>query len=462
MIIINKIRINKGRDKMSRDEMKKRSIFSVEGGKIVFKSQVFEQNDWHTKKIPNQSARGDYNQFIKSINLINSKEIDHVTFGNITINQIDKEVISVRQKNRYFLFADYKIYMNSPIFKDVMAKISSQYYRQQSEHIKRKKLKLVRKKIANRVASVAAIAFFTAVSIHLLSDNKVFGMFNETDKESGISSSSSQIEILDEIDEPLETYEDPMLEYGVLEETDDQLVEESSLPAQQTEEQEKSLSIEEKPSQIVEEDSVDFITQIGKMFHMTKSQALTAIESNPQIVESESNPDLGIIRAIAYDYWYKKDILGIDSTPTIENISRQEREQIIVDMAVLHGMDDQETLATILAIHRLETGHGTSNLCVNQNNQGGIIDDGEFLSYPTVAAGAESFVRTVKNQRNSLIGEGIYNYNNTLAENIKDYYCTEEVSGAGPWDDAVDEIKKSILENNELSNYNMDFGSNSK
>ena len=86
---------------MSRDEMKKRSIFSVEGGKIVFKSQVFEQNDWHTKKIPNQSARGDYNQFIKSINLINSKEIDHVTFGNITINQIDKEVISVRQKNRY-------------------------------------------------------------------------------------------------------------------------------------------------------------------------------------------------------------------------------------------------------------------------------------------------------------------------------------------------------------------------
>lgn len=451
--------------------MKERYIFRLEGRDLfVFEYQVFEQNEWHTKRMPNHSKERDYNQLKNAIQEIKTKKIDHVSFGTITINQIEKDLVSVRLKNKYFIFVDFSKYKDRPFFRDAMLKISSQKRKQFYKQTKGKKYKLVRKKIANSVTSVVVIALITATAIHLSSGNKVFGIFNEKDQKNVTSSSqSAQSEIPEEFDESTITYENPMSEYDV-EEIDDELIEDASLPDEQVEAQQDSQvigektteSVEENNSQTVEENTDDFIAQVGKMYHMTREQALTAIETNQDIVEQQSNPELGMIRAVATVYWDKKDDWGLDQTPTVENLSKQEREQIIVDMAVLHGMDDEETLATILAIHRLETGHGTSNLCVYQNNQGGIVSNGSFLSYPTTVAGAESFVRTVKNRRNTLMGEGTYNYNNTLAENIKDYYCTEEMPGAGPWDDEVDNIKMSILENNELSNYNMDFGSNSK
>lgn len=69
----------------------------------------------------------------------------------------------------------------------------------------------------------------------------------------------------------------------------------------------------------------------------------------------------------------------------------------------------------VAAIARHETGNGTSQICVKNNNPGGITSGIGFAKYPTLEAGIEAMVRLLKNE---YIDKG-----RTTIESIGKKYC---------------------------------------
>lgn len=218
--------------------------------------------------------------------------------------------------------------------------------------------------------------------------------------------------------------------------------------------------------------SNDIITFVSNMYHMTPEQIANAITRHPEEVEKYDNLDIGIMRAAAMDYW-DTSVEGINREVEKSSLTSEEKEQVILQMVDMYGIKDTETRATLLAIYRLETEHGNSNLCVNYNNFGGVRGlDGSFLEYPTIEAGADSLVRSVMNLIDRVKEAGVYQENQTIAQNIGLFYCErpkqteetvseeeaseetveeipeelqEELEDQPLWEDVVDQIKDKII-----------------
>jgi len=92
-------------------------------------------------------------------------------------------------------------------------------------------------------------------------------------------------------------------------------------------------------------------------------------------------------------------------------------EMYIVKFANVLGINNEEVLYTMLSIHELETGHGTSKLCLEKNNMGGITfvnpDTGEieFQHYPNAVAGALGFVINFDRIYKATIPDEYHDYN---------------------------------------------------
>lgn len=96
---------------------------------------------------------------------------------------------------------------------------------------------------------------------------------------------------------------------------------------------------------------------------------------------------------------YTLDALN-DQNPIISNKTNEEREADLINIArYIYGINDEEMLKSIIAIHRTETGYGKNAIATEHNNLGGIIDatsdynNPKHYIYKTTEIGAESAIR---------------------------------------------------------------------
>ena len=188
----------------------------------------------------------------------------------------------------------------------------------------------------------------------------------------------------------------------------------------------------------------EMIEEFSKIYYLDYEFVQKLYNENIEQIEKSDNPKKTFI-ILVKNAFYNSDI---DKTPTVSSLSESEKEDYIIYMAKdIYDVQDKELLALILAIHRLETGNGTSRRCIYDNNLGGISDSKGMLTFKTFEIGAECFVRNVTNIVSEAYESSNYNYDLPIEYNIQDIYC-----GDG-WGKEVNKIKNKILNNNELDKY---------
>jgi hypothetical protein len=214
--------------------------------------------------------------------------------------------------------------------------------------------------------------------------------------------------------------------------------------------------IEETPEepQLSEEEALYLsnIEEYSEMFFIDEEKALEIIESNKEEVENEYvNEEVGIIRVLASHF---HDDTSISKTPIVSDITPLEREKLIIQFAKVHGVSDVDTLATMLAVHRLETGKGTSPACIEKNNFGGLRarnrKTGKYyvMSFKTPEIGAEAMVRTFLNIKQKSLNSKNYKPNSSLEENMNKIYCGEDT-----WPSKVTDLKREVISEYNLNDY---------
>ena len=179
----------------------------------------------------------------------------------------------------------------------------------------------------------------------------------------------------------------------------------------------------------------------------TKNLYLNNIEK----INNSSNKYLEIINVL-YDYYTENLYDSVyDSAYIIPNTATDdEMNAAIINYAHINGVYDEEILYTMLAVHELETGYGTSPLCLEDNNLGGNTYGDGFQTYPTYQVGAMDFVSDFIR-----IYEDTYNEYNTIEYNMNPVYCTENMPGVTtPWYQEIAGIKETLRANNELDKIN--------
>lgn len=194
---------------------------------------------------------------------------------------------------------------------------------------------------------------------------------------------------------------------------------------------------------------------ISKIF----SENYTMLLNNDNIEET--------IMRLVYDYYTENLYLELYIEPN--TLSEDEIETYIVKFANVLGINNEEILYTMLSVHELETGHGTSNLCLEKNNMGGITfvnpetGELEFQHYPNAIVGALGFVINFDRIYKSTIPDEYSDYNfdwNTIDSSIEDYmkpmYCDEPMNDGDPeWDELVCDVKYTLKKNDRLKEINQ-------
>ena len=158
----------------------------------------------------------------------------------------------------------------------------------------------------------------------------------------------------------------------------------------------------------------------------------------------EDNIEQAIIDLL---YNYYSDNLYMQRPIYYNGYSEEEQEATILKYAKIKGVKDKEVLATMLAVHQLETGHGTSEVCYYKNNLGGnkVVNPytgelEEHQTYPNVEVGAIDFVNDFVR-----IMDDTYDPNLPIEEYMNHVYCETD-----SWYITVKELKDNILTNNRL------------
>ena len=187
------------------------------------------------------------------------------------------------------------------------------------------------------------------------------------------------------------------------------------------------------------------IQEYADMYFMNYKCVNDIYNDNYDEINNSDNPELTFILKVK-DAFYLDET--IDKEPIVTNLTPKEKEECIVNMAKdIYKVEDENTLALLLAIYRLETGWGESDLCIYTNNLGGLKEGNTYLSFKTFEIGAECFVRNALKIKNLAMNECSDEAN--LEYEMKEIYCKCE----NTWDIEVKEMKNSILNNNELDSY---------
>lgn len=226
------------------------------------------------------------------------------------------------------------------------------------------------------------------------------------------------------------------------------------MPVTYTRDFSKELAIYQSLQQMAEqkqEDEFDnLIYKYSTIFGLNYDEVYLLVKEQEDEVKSDYiNVELGVLTIITGIY---KENKTIDKSPIKSDISTEEREQLLLKYASIYGLNDVDTIATLLAVYRLETGRGTSNACVKKNNFGGLRAQGKngyyILSYRSPEIGAIAMVRTFVSIMNKSINSKYYNPNKSLEHNMNRIYC-----GAPEWAVQVGIIKKEVLKDYDLEQY---------
>lgn len=194
-------------------------------------------------------------------------------------------------------------------------------------------------------------------------------------------------------------------------------------------------------------ESDQFVAKLSSMYFMDYDDVNEIYLENKDEIDSSDNFELAYLLKVK-DEFYKDD--SIDKESIVSNMSSKEKEQCIIEIAKnIYKIDDEETYALLLAIHRLETYYGTSDKCVYDNNPGGLRAGGNFLTFKTFEIGAESFVRNTLKIRGQAIEENGYD---DIEYSMQTIYC----EGENDWAYQVESLKNDILDSNQIEEYLSD------
>lgn len=123
-----------------------------------------------------------------------------------------------------------------------------------------------------------------------------------------------------------------------------------------------------------------------------------------------------------------------------KDIDRDTKEKIMIDMCDVMGIIDNDK-KIILSIFRWETGNGTSNLCVNSNNYGGIrVYNGEFGIYQTPEYGMYRAILCIYNHICSARNNGC-NDTYSIINHMSYAYCP---GTASDWSNSINNMFYSV------------------
>lgn len=184
-----------------------------------------------------------------------------------------------------------------------------------------------------------------------------------------------------------------------------------------------------------------FIEKYSNLSHHKYSDSIEVIKKNMGVIQNEYNKPKAGIMCVLFDDSYDKKILRCDCPEELierKEMTQDEQEGFILEMCDNYGMTEDEK-AISLSIFRLETGNGTSDLCKNDNNYGGIrLLNGEFGKYQTPYYGMyealcciKKYIDAAKEQGITDIG-GIVNYTSQFYCGDTAYEWTTGVMGLVP------------------------------
>ncbi len=206
-------------------------------------------------------------------------------------------------------------------------------------------------------------------------------------------------------------------------------------------------TISERKVKLTNQTGIDnsVIREYADMYFMNYDTVKAIYNDNYNEIINSDNSELSLLLKVK-DAFYSND--SIDKTSIITNLSPEEKEAYIIKIAKeVYKVEDEDTYALLLAIYRLETGHGTSKRCVQDNNPGGVREGTEFLTFKTFEIGVECFVRNTLKVRDLALADDS-NLENVVYS-MQPIYCPGEIA----WAIEVESIKNSILDDNELDNY---------
>jgi hypothetical protein len=193
------------------------------------------------------------------------------------------------------------------------------------------------------------------------------------------------------------------------------------------------------------------VKEYSEMYFIDYDRALQLVEQNKERIKSEyENEEVGIIRVLAEEFYSNPNI---SKKVIVSKMSHPEREKLLLRFASIHGIKDIDTAATILAIHRLETGNSESEACIYKNNFGGLKTKGNngdyyVMSFKTPEIGAEAMINSFINIRNRAREKSSYNSNRSLEQNINSVYC-----GEASWPIKISELKREVMNDYNLGEY---------
>lgn len=188
------------------------------------------------------------------------------------------------------------------------------------------------------------------------------------------------------------------------------------------------------------------------------------------------NGDLNIMGIFVIIKGYANEMLEINNEePIISQKTATEKEKDLINIAqYIYGIDNTDMLNTMIAIHRLETGHGTSSYALKLNNLGGNMnssptqkDIDRFIRiigiennnienipipniYKTIEIGEESMVRNYLNIYTKCLHDENCMSENNIVDFLSRKYCTHTPDA---WSKTIHEMLSTGTIQNDVNNY---------
>ena len=199
--------------------------------------------------------------------------------------------------------------------------------------------------------------------------------------------------------------------------------------------------------------------EIASLYGISNEQLQQIYQDNKEVILNSTNKYKDMFTLL--NEYYEQNLY--EAIPvTGNNYDEQEIIDAIIKCAKeVYKIDNEDILCTMIAVHKLETGHGTSDICAKDNNLGGIFltnpNTGvwETKKYPNLEVAAFDFVKTFMNIKKMSESDLLYNPNNTLEQNLNLHYCTLPEDPYTPdyrWSERVANIKQDVLESGVLNN----------
>ncbi|MCM1371107.1 MAG: glucosaminidase domain-containing protein [Clostridium sp.] len=220
----------------------------------------------------------------------------------------------------------------------------------------------------------------------------------------------------------------------------------------------KPQKVEELPK-ITEEELI--IQKYADIYFIDYNDARNYVSQNINDINESDTFEVGVMDCLSRYHWLDE---RIDKQPIMSNLTEEEKERFILEIANAYGIYDEDVLATMIGAHRLETGYGTSKVYLNYNNCGGVMQYNnktkkmEYIKSKTFEIGAISFVKTFVNIMNSVLervqnNEEGFDINKSLAYNMDPVYCAHIPEEGPRWYQVVDELKLKVIESGMLADY---------